>query len=66
MDNIPQRIWKEAAVAKFEVLSRHLNEGTVWNEEKILVSIAEIWILDLQNTEKQFSVLGHNFHLLGI
>jgi hypothetical protein len=50
-------MWKEAVVAYFKVLSRHLPEGTGEHHERISVRTgdhwADIWIRDMQNTKQE-------------
>jgi hypothetical protein len=38
-----ERIWEEAVVAKFRVLSRYLPGGIKENHEKTTVRIAGVW-----------------------
>jgi hypothetical protein len=50
-----ERMWKEAVVASFKVLSRHLPAETEDNHEnpiRIVSLRAEIWILDLPNVKQ--------------
>jgi hypothetical protein len=51
-----ETIWKEAVVAWFKVLSRHLPGGSKENHKnfKIACLRAEIWIRDLPNTEQEW------------
>jgi hypothetical protein len=49
-------MWKEVAVAKFKLLSRHFPVGTEEKLQQTSVRIAdilgEIWTRDLHNTEE--------------
>lgn len=55
MDNEWERKWKEAVVAEYKELSRHLlgkTEGS--HETRIVGPRAEIWVLNVSNTKQKF------------